>query len=144
MKRILGVDYGEVRTGIAVSDPTLTLAGALKTVVAYSEERLLTLIQEAAREYDVGLIVMGDPVNMNGSVGEKSAKVRGFAKRLEEACKVPVTLVDERMTTMQAHRYLNVSNARGKKRKDNVDSLSAEIILQTYLDSPSCKKTGQA
>lgn len=140
MKRILGIDYGEVRTGLALSDPTLTLAGAFTTLKAYSEDRLLSLILETAKEHNVGLFVMGNPVNMNGTVGEKSLKVREFAKRLEEESKISVVLIDERMTTMQAHRYLSVTDTRGKKRKDTVDALSAEIILQTYLDSPACQK----
>ncbi len=141
MKRILGIDYGDVRTGIALSDPTLTVASALKAIKAYGIDSLISQIIEKAIEHDVGLFVVGDPINMNGSIGQRSEKVREFAKILQEKSGISVVTVDERMTTMEAHRYLNVSNTRGKKRKDAVDSLSAEIILQTYLDSPACKKS---
>ena len=139
MKRILGIDYGDVRTGIAVSDPLGIMASGVGTFTAYSEERLLETVLSKIAEYDARLIVMGDPINMNGTVGERSEKVKRFASVLREASGLEVILIDERMTTMEAHRYLSATDTRGKKRKNAVDTLSAEIILQTYLDSPANK-----
>ena len=140
MKRILGIDYGDVRTGIAVSDLLGMMANGVGTFKAESDEQLLAIVLEKARYYDVSHFVMGHPINMNGTLGVRSEKVKAFAALLEEASGLPVVLVDERMTTMEAHRYLNISDTRGKKRKNVVDTLSAEIILQTYLDSPAFKK----
>lgn len=140
MKRILGIDYGDVRTGIAVSDLLGMMANGVGTFKAESDEQLLAIVLEKAKYYDVSHFVMGHPINMNGTLGVRSEKVKAFAALLEEASGLPVVLVDERMTTMEAHRYLNISDTRGKKRKNVVDTLSAEIILQTYLDSPACKK----
>ena len=140
MKRILGIDYGDVRTGIAVSDMLGMMACGVGTFKAESDEALLAIIMEKAKYYDISHFVMGNPINMHGTVGERSERVRAFAALLEKESGLPVELVDERMTTMEAHRYLNVSNTRGKKRKNVVDTLSAEIILQTYLDSPASQK----
>lgn len=140
MKRILGIDYGDVRTGIAVSDTLGMMANGVGTFRAMNDEKLLEIILEKAKYYDVSSFVMGHPINMNGTLGVRSEKVRAFAALLEGVSGLPVILVDERMTTMEAHRYLNISDTRGKKRKQAVDTLSAEIILQTYLDSPDCKE----
>ena len=134
MKRILGVDYGDVRTGIAVTDPLGIMASGVCTLTAYSDEKLAAMILEKASEYDVCKIVVGNPINMNGTVGERSEKAKAFAALLSEIGGYEVELIDERMTTMEAHRYLNVTDTRGKKRKEVVDTLSAQIILQTYLD----------
>jgi len=140
MKRILGIDYGDVRTGIAISDPLGITAGGVGTFRAYTDERLLEIILQKISEYGATKIVMGDPINMNGSSGERSRKAHRFADLLREASGLEVALIDERMTTMEAHRYLSATDTRGKKRKNAVDTLSAEIILQTYLDSPAGKK----
>lgn len=133
--RILGVDLGDVRTGLAVSDPTGLLAGGIGTVTASDEEWLITLIADAVRRYDAKKIVLGNPINMNGSVGERSLKAQAFGRTLEERLGIPVILFDERCTTMAAHQIMNFTNTRGKKRKAAVDTLSAQIILQDYLDS---------
>ena len=132
--RILGIDLGDVRTGLALSDESCFLASGIGTFTAYTEEKALAQILETIRAYQVEEIVMGNPVNMNGTRGERSQKVEAFAEKLREASGLPVTLFDERCTTMQAHTILSFTDTRGKKRKNTVDTLSAVIILLNYLD----------
>ncbi len=134
-KRILGIDLGDVRTGIAVSDAMQMLAGGVGTITAYNDDRLLDEIAVHIKYYDPELIVIGYPVNMDGTIGPRAQKIADFSKKLEERFSLPVKFVDERCTTMLAHSILNTTNTRGKKRKKVVDTLSAEIILQSYLDS---------
>ncbi|MBQ7324288.1 MAG: Holliday junction resolvase RuvX [Clostridia bacterium] len=138
--RILGIDLGDVRTGLALSDESCFLASGLGTFTAYNEDKALEQILAAIRTHKVEEIVMGNPVNMNGTRGERSQKVEAFAERLREASGLPVTLFDERCTTMQAHIILGFTDTRGKKRKNTVDTLSAEIILQNYLDQRKMKR----
>lgn len=138
--RILGIDLGDVRTGLALSDESCFLASGLSTFTAYNEDKALEQILTAIRTHKVEEIVMGNPVNMNGTRGERSQKVEAFAERLREASGLPVILFDERCTTMQAHTILSFTDTRGKKRKNTVDTLSAEIILQNYLDQRKMKR----
>lgn len=138
--RILGIDLGDVRTGLALSDESCFLASGLGTFTAYNEDKALEQILVAIRTHKVEEIVMGNPVNMNGTRGERSQKVEAFAERLREASGLPVILFDERCTTMQAHTILSFTDTRGKKRKNTVDTLSAEIILQNYLDQRKNKR----
>lgn len=134
MARVLGIDLGDVRTGVALSDPFGKMASGLETITEYSEERLINRLCTLITEKQAAEVVMGLPINMDGSKGPRAQKVADFAARLEEACGIKVQLVDERCSTMVAHRFLNETNCRGKKRKQVVDTLSAEIILQDYLD----------
>ncbi len=140
MKRILGVDTGDVRTGLAVSDSMGFLASGIATFTVPDENELIALVAKYAAEYDVGSIVIGNPVNMDGSHGPRSQKVSELADKIREHVTVPVVLYDERCTTMEAHRIMNITNTRGKKRKAAVDTLSAQIILQDYLDYIKNKK----
>lgn len=133
--RIMGVDFGEARCGTAISDAMGFLASGYKTIKVTGLNNLADEIVQIAKENEVKLIVMGKPINMNGTCGEKCEKVEAFAERLKERTELPVTLFDERCTTMAAQRYLNETNTRGKKRKAVIDTLSAQIILQNYLDS---------
>lgn len=98
------------------------------------KERLPPLIIEKAKEYSAEEFVIGDPINMNGTVGERSLRVRDFAAYLEAESGKPVHLFDERCTTMAAHRIMNLTDTRGSRRKAAVDTLSAQIILQNYMD----------
>ena len=133
--RVLGIDYGEARTGLAVSDEMRFLANGIGTVDERDINRLINKIADTAAEYAVCKIVLGNPVNMNGTLGPKAEKVAKLAERLRDKTGVDVVLFDERMTTMAAHQFLNETNTKGKKRKGIVDTLSAQIILQNYLDS---------
>ncbi len=133
--RVLGIDAGTVRTGIAVSDETGFLARAVCTVKAKGRRELVSKILEQANGYSVRLIVMGHPINMNGTLGESSERIMKLAEAIREQTEIPVVLFDERCTTMAAAQILNLTDTGGQKRKDIIDALSAEIILQNYLDS---------
>ena len=130
--RIMGVDFGESRTGLAVSDPARFLASGLGNVQGGGLEKTAERILAVAAEQGVVALVLGLPVNMNGTEGPKAARIRELAAILERT--LPVYLIDERMTTMAAARFLNETNTRGKKRRGVIDTLSAEIILQNALD----------
>ncbi len=134
-KRIMGIDYGEARTGIAISDTLGFLANGVGNIEEKDINRLINKIAEKANELSAEMLVLGHPVNMNGTLGPKAEKVAKIAERLREKTNLEVVLFDERCTTMAAHQFLNETNTRGKKRKGVVDTLSAQIILQNYLDS---------
>lgn len=121
--RVLGLDYGAKRVGVAVSDESLTLARELGI---FSPQELLTSLPELVRKHEVSILVLGWPLNMSGQETEKTRQVRAFARRLERAVGLPVEPVDERLTTAMAHRLPG-----GKQR---TDSLAAQIILQVWLD----------
>lgn len=133
--RILGIDFGDSRTGFAVSDP---LGFGARTLALCKEKNMVKVAgraAELAKENGAELIVLGFPRNMNGSVGPRGKKTKAFAALLEERLDIPVRLWDERLTTVSAHLLMNETNTRGQKRKDSVDSISAAYILQSYLDS---------
>jgi putative Holliday junction resolvase len=132
--KLLGVDFGDVRTGIAVSDPSRMLALCLETIRAEGISNAAAAVAEVAKRERVSAIIVGLPVNMDGSHGHRAERAQKFAQMLEELTGLPTETVDERMTTMQASRYLNETDTRGKKRKAAIDTLSAQIILQTALD----------
>ena len=133
--KILSVDFGDTRTGLAVSDISRLLASGIGYVSPGGIEKTADAVAEVAREQRVAAIVVGLPVNMDGSEGSRAARCRKFASMLSERLEgIPVAMFDERMTTMTASRYLNETNTRGKKRKTVIDTLSAQIILQNCLD----------
>ncbi len=130
---ILSVDYGKARTGIAVCDKGERIASPVGTINEYNMEKLAEKIAVYTENYKAELIVLGLPKNMDGSEGESAENVRNFSKLLESVTGLPVELRDERCTTVIAHKYLNVTDTRGKKRKNVVDTVSAVIILEDYL-----------
>lgn len=132
--KILGVDFGDTRTGLAICDPSRILASGIGYISPGGIEKTADAVAEIAREQNAAAIVVGLPVNMDGSEGARAARCRKFAHLLEERLSLPVAMFDERMTTMTAARYLNETNTRGKKRKTVIDTLSAQIILQNCLD----------
>lgn len=132
-KILLGVDYGDARTGLATNAGTFAFgAGCVK---ADGMKKTARAVADAAVAKKAELIVVGNPLNMNGTEGPRSEKCRAFAAMLEEMAGIPVVLYDERLTTVSSHNILSELNVRGKKRKDSVDELSATIILQAYIDS---------
>ncbi len=132
--KILAVDYGRVRTGLAVCDPSEMLATPLAVVRETDPERLAQSVAETAKAQGARQIVVGHPVNMDGTEGESAQRARQFASLLKTQSALPVVLRDERGTTVTAHQYLNKTDTRGKKRKAVVDAVAATIILQNYLD----------
>ena len=133
--KILAVDLGKARTGIAVSDVGERLASPVGTITEYTDQRLLQKVADAAKEQSAEMVVVGHPKNMDGTRGESAKRAEAFAKTLGELTGLPVELWDERMTTVSAIGYLNQTDVRGKKRKQVVDTVAATIILQDFLDS---------
>lgn len=140
-KKIMGIDFGDVRTGIATSDLMGLLASGKGTLKGGFEKTAQSVAQ-LVKENDIGKIVLGHPINMNGTLGERSEKIKAFAARLEELCGIEVELYDERLSTANAHQILNMTNTRGEKRKSIIDEMSACLILQSYLDRERAKKNG--
>jgi putative Holliday junction resolvase len=135
-KRILGVDFGDARTGLALSDISGFLASGIGTIKSKSFKETGDTVCEIAKKNDVGLIVLGHPINMNGTLGPRSEKIQAFRDYLIEHSGIDVVLHDERLSTANAHVMLNMTGTRGKARKDIIDEMSACLILQSYLDSP--------
>jgi putative Holliday junction resolvase len=133
--RVLGIDLGDVRIGIAVSDPLGMTAQGVEVIRRKSESEDLKRLGELIRQYEVQQIVLGFPKNMNGTIGPRGEASQQFAKILEEEFQIPVVLWDERLSTMAAERMLLEANVRRDKRKNVVDKMAAAIILQNYLDS---------
>lgn len=133
--KILAVDLGRVRTGIAVSDPTGFIASPIGTITQRDTDLLVKQVADIANQQKVTEIVVGHPRNMDGSCGESARLAESFAELLADEAGLPVKLWDERMTTMSAIGILNHTNTRGKKRKDVIDTVAATLILQDYLDS---------
>ncbi len=133
--KILGIDYGDVRVGLAVSDVTEFLASGIGNVKITGMNNAVELVCQKIKEHNCEKIVLGLPLNMNGSHGEKADKIKVFGEKLKEATGLCVDYVDERLTTVIAHGFMNETGTHGKKRKESVDTLSAQIILQNYLDS---------
>lgn len=137
MRRIMGLDYGSVTVGVAVSDPLMLTAQSVETVRRKHSNKLrqtLARIEELITETDTGLIVLGYPLNLDGSVGERAKLSEEFAETLRRRTGLPVILQDERLTTVSAHRYLNEAGLDYTEKAEVVDSVAAGIILQSYLD----------
>jgi putative pre-16S rRNA nuclease len=135
LSRILALDLGKRRIGLAISDPLRITAQGLPNLVRTNKRADLTALGEIVREREVGLILMGNPINMGGAEGRQSGWVREFAQAIEARLGVPVKFWDERLTSVQAGRVLRESGISIEKRAAAVDRLSAIILLQSYLDS---------
>jgi putative Holliday junction resolvase len=132
--RVLAIDHGEKRVGLAVSDETGTIAQPLEFILAQPVSKLLAQLEKIVRERNVLAIVVGLPRNMDGSYGPAAEKVREFVAALQQAVTVPVKTWDERLTSVQANRFLIEAGVRRQKRKERVDQTAAAILLQSYLD----------
>ncbi len=133
--RLMGVDYGDVRIGIALSDPLLITAQTFEVIDRRKTRRPTERIAQIVIEQSVDVIVVGLPVNMNGTMGERVARTQEFAKELEELTGLQVKWMDERLTTVRAEQILIEGDVRRKKRKSVVDKVAAALILQAYLDA---------
>ena len=132
--RILGVDYGDARTGLSVSDPSGFLAGSPSVIHEGNYERLVDRLVAFVAENRIEEIVLGWPKNMDGTAGPRAEKCEALARTLEERTGRPVTLWDERRTTVAAHDILHQSGKKSKKHRESVDAVAASLILQGYLD----------
>lgn len=132
--RILGVDFGDTRTGLALSDPSRLLASGLETLSPGGMEKTAEAVAKVAKGRDAAAVVVGLPKNMDGTEGFRAVRCREFAEKLSALTGLPVAMLDERLTTVSASRYLNETNTRGTARKGVIDTLSAQIILQNALD----------
>lgn len=131
--RFLGIDYGDARVGLALSDPLGWTAKPLPYLKGGNPAKLVKELQSLIEEHGVEKIVLGFPKNMNGTIGPRGELTRELAALLEEKTGLTVVLWDERLTTVSATQIMNQTNVRGKKRKEQIDSLSAVLILETYL-----------
>ncbi len=133
--RILGIDYGDVRVGLALSDPTEFLAGGIGTLQISGMNDAVKQIMAVIVEHDVKTAVIGLPLNMDGSHGASADKIKAFGAKLVTACPfLEIAYIDERRSSILAAGFMDETGTFGKKRKSAVDTLSAQIILQTYLD----------
>lgn len=131
--RIMGIDYGDARTGVAISDLLCSIVGTTYVVPSRNTEKAVADIVKLAKDNDVGKIVVGLPKNMDGTEGPRAELCRGFAQTLREATGLKVDMWDERRTTVEAHNILSQHNYHGKKRKNTVDAVAASLILEGYL-----------
>ena len=131
--RIMAIDYGDALTGIAISDPTGFLAGFTTVINAYRPEAVAEQIAALAKEHGVEELVLGHPINMDGTRGPRAVKAQAMKTLLEETTSLPVVLWDERRTTIDAHQILMNSGKNAKKRKKVVDAVAATLILEGYL-----------
>lgn len=131
--RLMGIDYGDARVGIALSDPLMIMSQGFKTIKNDGTDNLYEEIVAIIKEKEVTKIVIGLPKNMDNSQGFRTDATMEFAEKLKTFTDVEIDFSDERLTTVSAHGFLNEMNVRGKKRKDTVDTLSAALILETYM-----------
>lgn len=131
--KIMAVDLGEARTGIAICDKTEFLASPVGVIHDKDPDSILQKVVAATKEYDVKMVVIGHPVNMDGTCGERAQLCEQFSKKLAEEISIPVRLWDERQSTLEATKYLNETNTRGKKRKKVIDQVAATIILESFM-----------
>ena len=131
--RIMAIDYGDAHTGIAISDPTGFLAGFTTVIDAYRPDRVAEQVARLAQEHGAERLVLGHPINMDGTRGPRSEKAQAMKRLLEEVTGLPVALWDERRTTIDAHQILFNSGKNARKRKKVVDAVAASLILEGYL-----------
>ena len=133
--RVLAIDHGSVRMGIAISDELKMIAQPLEFIPAEPFSGFLDRLKVLLSEYEVELLLIGMPRNMDGSYGDASIKVREFEAVLKNSTTIPIKTYDERLTSVQANRVLSQGNVKKKKKRKNVDAMAAAILLQNYLDS---------
>jgi putative Holliday junction resolvase len=138
--KYLGVDYGDKRTGLAECDISGLIAGGIGTISEGGMRKTAQRVAEEAEKRSCKKIVIGLPKNMDGSEGPRADVIKAFGALLGELTSIPIDYYDERMTTMVAYRFLGETGTYGKKRKDTVDTLSAQIILQNYIDRERAMK----
>ena len=140
--RVMAVDLGSVRTGVAVSDLSGTMAGETFVIAQANKNKLADMLRDEAMTRGVSTIVLGKPVNMNGTEGEQAQRSKEFAEMLAKKAGLPVVLWDERGTTVDAARILHAVGKHGKKNRSKVDAVAAALILEAYLDRKLTARNG--
>ena len=140
--KYLGVDYGDVRTGLAECDVAGMIAGRIGTVKPGGMRKTAELVATEAKDRSCKKIIVGLPKNRDGSEGPRADVVKAFVALLSEITDIPIDFCDERMSTMVAYRFLGETDTFGKKRRESVDAVSAEVILQSYIDKERNAKKG--
>ena len=135
MKRILGIDYGDVRVGLALSDLTQTIAKPFKTLIYNDVNHLISQIQEIVNEQDIEIIVIGIPYNMKGEDTQQTIKVKEFASLVDKNLEVDIKFIDERLTSYEAEQVMHKMNIKTGFNKAKIDKIAASIILQEYLQT---------
>ncbi|MBC8248442.1 MAG: Holliday junction resolvase RuvX [Anaerolineales bacterium] len=135
MMRVLALDVGDKRIGVAISDPSQVLARSLQVIQRGSGQENFAAVTRLVKEYEVERVVVGYPRSLDGTAGEQADKVERYAAGLAESLTVPVLLWDERFSTVSAERLMREAGLRGKKKRERVDAVAAAVILQDYLDS---------
>ena len=133
MKRVLGIDYGDVRVGLALSDLTQTIAKPFKTLIYNDANHLINQIQEIVNDQDVETIVIGIPYNMKGEDTQQTTKVKEFASLVDKNLEADIKFIDERLTSYEAEQVMHKMNIKTGFNKDKIDKIAASIILQEYL-----------
>ena len=131
--KIMAIDYGDAHTGIAISDALGMLCGYSTVITAYRPEVVIEGVKKLISEHGVTELVLGHPINMDGTRGPRAEKAEGFAELLRESCSLPVTLWDERRTTVDAHNILMNNGKNARERKKTVDAVAASLMLEGYL-----------
>ena len=135
MHRKMGIDYGDKRIGIALTDALCIISSPYEVYKNVGQEDAINHIVKLIKDYDVDEVAMGLPINMDGTEGERAILHREFGEKLEEISGVKVYFIDERLTSAEAEEILISSGVRREKRKELIDKISAQIILQTFIDS---------
>ena len=135
MNKIMALDYGDARSGVAISDLLCSIVGSTYVIPSRNTEKAIIDIVKLAKDNMVGTIVVGLPRNMDGSEGPRAELCRAFGEKLGEITGLPIKMWDERRTTVEAHNILSEHNYHGKKRKNTVDAVAASLILEGYLNS---------
>jgi len=142
--RVLALDVGDRRVGVAISDPTHSLARSLGVIERASRQEDFAAVAGLVEQHEVERVVVGYPRSLNGTAGEQAEKVERYAVALAEVLTVPVLLWDERLSTVSAERLMREAGLRGKKKRERVDAVAAAVILQDYLDSEPCAEPGRS
>lgn len=142
MTRILGVDFGEKRLGFAISDPSSVMALPLSVEKCASEEDAVRIVRQQCERSGAQMVVVGWPLNMDGSKGDQALRVERFAQSLRTALGIPVMLWDERLSTRAAERAMSEAGVKAKDQRGRLDKLAAQLMLQCYLDAHSAQETG--
>ena len=142
--RILGLDLGGRRVGVAMSDPGAVIASALETVDGRDKDYLIAHIKELVEKHNIAAVVVGCPLNQDGTAGAQAKNYGALTERIEQRLSVPVYKQDERFTTVEAHNTMRSLGENGRRRRESVDRVAAVLILQTYLDRMNAAKRREA